>query len=200
MTNIAVIFYSSSGTNHQLAEAVADGAAKAGAEVRLRRVPETAPRSAIEANPMWRRWLDEEAPRIPEATPDDLDWADGVAFGTPTRFGIAASQMRAFVDTTGPLWSEGKLADKTYTAFTSAINPHGGSETTVLSMHVTFHHWGGIVVAPGYTDPTVYGAGGNPYGTSATTTTEGLPPPDEVLEAARHQGHRLADVTTRLNR
>ncbi|HEX2176436.1 MAG TPA: NAD(P)H:quinone oxidoreductase [Nocardioidaceae bacterium] len=199
MVNIAVLFYSSSGTNHETAQAVADGAAKAGAEVRVRRIGETAPRAAIEANPQWKQWVDEVAPTIEEATLDDLEWGHGVAFGTPTRFGNASSQMRSFIDTTGGLWAEGKLADKTYTAFTSAMNPHGGNETTLLSLYTTFYHWGGVVVAPGYTDPVVFAAGGNPYGTSHATTQRNNPPGDEVLEAARHQGYRLADVTARLH-
>lgn len=198
-TNIAVIFYSSTGTNHALAQAVADGAAKGGAgEVRVLRVPENAPRQAVEGNPAWKAWLDGPARDVPEATLDDLAWADGIAFGTPTRYGNVASQMKAFLDSSGPLWAEGKLVDKVVTGFTSAMNPHGGNESTLLALYNTMYHFGAIVVAPGYSDPAVFAGGGNPYGTSHATGQEGAPPSDAVLDAARHQGRRLAEVTSRL--
>ncbi|GAB2683953.1 NAD(P)H:quinone oxidoreductase [Thalassiella azotivora] len=199
MTRIAVVFYSSSGTNHAMAEALAEGARAEGAEVRVRRVPETAPREAVEGNDAWRRWVDEVAPSVPEASLDDLEWADGLAFGTPTRYGNVASQFQSFVDTTGGLWASGALADKVATAFTSAQNPHGGLEATLLSLYTTMFHWGCVVVTPGYTDDAVYAAGGNPYGTSHATGQEGAPPSEEVLAAARYQGGRLARTTARLH-
>jgi NAD(P)H dehydrogenase (quinone) len=197
--NIAVIFYSSTGTNHAIAQAVAEGAEKGGAaEVRVRRVAENAPQEAIEGNPEWKQWLEGPGSQIPEATPDDLLWADGVAFGTPTRFGNVSSQLKAFLDSTGPLWAEGKLVDKVVSGFTSAINTHGGNESTLLALYNTMYHFGAIVVAPGYTDPAVFEGGGNPYGTAHATGQDGEDPPEEVLAAARHQGRRLAEVTARL--
>ena len=162
---VAVIYYSATGTVHALAQAVAEGAASAGAEVRLRRVAELAPDSAIDQNPQWRRHADATA-SIPEASLEDLAWADAFAFGTPTRFGAPAAQLKQFIDQAGGLWQEGRLADKPVTAFTSAFNRHGGSEATILSLGNVFYHWGALIVPPGFTDPAVYAAGGNPYGTS----------------------------------
>ncbi len=198
MANIAVIFYSSSGTNAGTARGIAEGAQSTGAEVRVRRVPETAPREAVEGNPAWQEWLDGPAQQIDVATTDDLLWADGVALGTPTRYGNMTAQLKSFLDSTGPLWAEGLLAGKAYTGFTSAINSHGGNESTLLALYNTLYHFGGIVVAPGYTDPAVYGAGGNPYGTSHATGMDGTPAGEEVLAAARHQGRRLAEISAKL--
>lgn len=146
--NVAVIYYSATGTVHALAQAAAESAEKDGAEVRLRRVRELAPDSAIDANPAWREHL-LEAAEVPEASSDDLAWADVMIFGTPTRFGNPASQLAAFVDTTGPLWQQGQLADKVYTAFTASQTAHGGQESTLLALSHVFHHWGGIIVPPG---------------------------------------------------
>ncbi|HEX6470039.1 MAG TPA: NAD(P)H:quinone oxidoreductase [Streptosporangiaceae bacterium] len=195
MANIAVIYYSSTGNVHALAEALAEGAAAAGAEVRLRRVAELAPAEAIDRNPAWRAHLAAVA-GIPEATHDDLRWADAYAFGTPTRFGNVSSQLKQFIDTTAPLWAAGELADKPVTAFTSAINRHGGNESTLLALYNTMYHWGAIVVPPGYTHEAFSAAGGNPYGT-AHASGAGRPG-EEALAAARCQGERLARVAERL--
>lgn len=195
---IAVIYYSSTGTVHGLARAVAEGAADAGAEVRLRRVAELAPGQAIDQNPLWRRHADASRD-VAEARVEDLAWADGFAFGTPTRFGTPAAQLKQFIDQAGGVWQEGKLADKPVTAFTSAINRHGGSEATLLSLANVFYHWGALIVPPGYTDPIVYPAGGNPYGTSYVTgPPNGDGPDGAALDAARYQGRRLAAIAARL--
>jgi NAD(P)H dehydrogenase (quinone) len=195
MANVAVIYYSSTGNVHALAEALAEGAADAGADVRLRRVAELAPAEAIDSNPDWRAHHDGTV-ELPEATHDDLRWADAFAFGTPTRYGNVSSQLKQFLDTTAPLWAAGELSDKLATGFTSAINRHGGNESTLLALYNTMHHWGAIVVAPGYTHEAFSGAGGNPYGT-AHPSSEG-PPSEEVLAAAYHQGGRLARLAQRL--
>jgi NAD(P)H dehydrogenase (quinone) len=121
-----------------------------------------------------------------------------LAFGTPTRFGAPAAQLKQFIDQAGGLWQEGGLTDKPVTAFTSAFNRHGGSEATILSLANVFYHWGALIVPPGYTDPVVYAAGGNPYGTSFVTGPAGEGPDAAALEAARHQGRRLAQITIRL--
>jgi NAD(P)H dehydrogenase (quinone) len=191
MTKIAVIYYSATGNVHALAEAVAEGAAEAGAEVRLRRVAELAPKEAIDSNLAWRANADATAD-IPLATDEDVRWADGLALGSPTRFGNVSAQLKEFLDRTGPLWFAGELANKVATGFTSATNLHGGNESTLLAMYNTFYHWGAIVVTPGYTDESVTLAGGNPYGT-AHASAGGLPGP-EVLAAARYQGRRLAAI------
>lgn len=192
---VAVIYYSSTGNVHQLAQAVAEGAEKAGAQVRLRRVPELAPDAAIDANPAWRRHLD-AVRDVPTATLDDLAWADAYALGSPTRYGNIAAQLKQFIDTTGPLWQQGAMAGKPATGFTSAHNRHGGNESTTLALYNTFHHWGSIIVPPGYTSPIVYPAGGNPYGISHSGADA---PSPETLEAARYQGERLATIATRLS-
>ena len=167
MTKVAIVYYSSTGTTHAMAERVAQAAEKAGAEVRLRHVAETAPDEAVQSQDAWVAHREAVADQ-PVAQPDDLDWADVVIFGSPTRYGHVTSQLQAFIDTLGPLWSEGKLADKVYTAFTSTQTKRGGQETTLLALHTTFMHLGGIIVAPGYTDPSKF-VDGNPYGASKVT-------------------------------
>ncbi|MFG2004991.1 NAD(P)H:quinone oxidoreductase [Spirillospora sp. NPDC048911] len=194
--NVAIIYYSATGTVHALAQAAAEGAEKAGAHVRLRKVAETAPPEAINANPAWARHF-QDTSDVAEASLDDLAWADAVLFGTPSRFGNPASQLRAFIDTTGPLWFQGGLADKVYSAFTASNTAHGGQESTILALGNTFYHWGGIIVPPGYTDPIQFQSG-NPYGTSHVA---GDGPPGEVaLQAARHQARRVVDMTASLTR
>jgi len=190
----AIIYYSSTGTVHALARAAADGAEKAGAHVRLRKVAELAPPGAINANPAWGRHLQDTAD-VTEASLDDLDWADVVLFGTPTRFGTPASQLKAFIDTTGGLWQQGRLADKVYSALTATGTAHGGHESTLLALGNVFYHWGGIIVPPGYTDPVQFQTG-NPYGTSHLAA--GGPPDDVALEAARYQARRAVDTAAAL--
>lgn len=196
---IAVIYYSAMGTNYQLARAAEEAARTAGADVRLRRVAETAPAAAIASNPAWQRHYHATKNLVPEASLDDLEWADGYIFSVPTRFGNLAAQMKQFFDTAGPLWSQGKLANKPVTAMSSAQNPHGGQEATILNLYTTMYHWGAIVVAPGYLDQSVFAAGGNPYGTSAVATADGTVP-EPVLAAARFQAQRLVEVARRLKR
>jgi NAD(P)H dehydrogenase (quinone) len=192
MTKIAVIYYSATGNVHALAEAVAEGAVQAGAQVRLRRAAELAQAEAIDSNPQWRAHVDGTAD-VQVATNDDVRWADGLAFGSPTRFGNISAQLKQFLDGTGPLWAAGELANKVATGFTSASNRHGGNESTLLALYNTLHHWGAILVAPGYTDESVTQAGGNPYGTAHASA--GGPPTSDVLAAARYQGRRLAAIT-----
>lgn len=196
---IAVIYYSSTGTVHKLAAAVAEGAEEVGAEVRLRRVQELAPEEAIAANPAWAAHRDKTQGVIPEASLEDLLWADGLAFGTPTRFGNPSAQLKQFIDATGGLWLAGKLADKVATSFTSAANRHGGMESTILALNNVFYSWGAIIVSPGYTDPAVFAAGGNPYGVAFDSGLDGANEmPGEILAAARYQGARLARLTERM--
>ena len=131
---------------------------------------------------------------IPEVSHADLEWADAYFFSAPTRFGVPASQMRAFIDTLGPLWQAGKLAGKAVTATSSAQNPHGGQEATILSLYTTFMHWGAIIVAPGYADPVKFEDGGNPYGFS--TTAGGL---DETgRKSIAYQARRLVQTVGKL--
>lgn len=194
MSNVklAVIYYSMGGTNYQLAQWAAEGAKEAGAEVKIFKVPELAPQSVIESNPTWKAHI-EATKHIPEVKLEDLEWADAFIFSTPTRFGNMASQMKQFLDTTGGLWAKGKLANKVVSAMSSAQNPHGGQEATILSIYTTMYHWGAIVAAPGFTDPIIFGAGGNPYGTSVTVDQNGKMLED-VQAAVKYQAKRTVTV------
>lgn len=194
MANIklAVIYYSSTGTNYQLAKWAEEGGKAAGAEVKVLKVPELAPQGAIESNPAWKAHLD-ETKDVPEVTLDDLEWADAIVFSVPTRFGNLPAQMKQFLDTTGGLWFNGKLANKAVSAMASANNAHGGQEATVLSLYTTMHHWGAIIASPGYTDPVQFTSGGNPYGVSVTVDQEGNMQED-VEEAAKYQAKRTVQV------
>lgn len=193
---LAIVYYTTYGTNYEMASTAAQAAEDAGAEVRLRKVRETAPRAVVEGQEGWVA-QEKRTADIMEVSPSDMEWADAYLFSTPTRYGVPASQMRAFIDTLGPLWLEGKLANKAVTAMTSAQNPHGGQETTLLSLYTTFMHWGAVLVPPGYTDASIFAAGGNPYGVSVTATGEGLTQQDS--DAIRHQTRRLLEITGRLS-
>lgn len=194
---LAIVYYSTYGTNHQMAEIAAEAAREAGAEVRVRKVRETAPEEVVKSQEAWAAQLERTAD-IPVVTFDDMEWANAYLFSSPTRYGGAASQMRAFIDTLGPLWQQGKLAGKTFSAMAAAGNPNGGQETTIHTLYYTAAHWGAIIVPPGYTDPVIFQSGGNPYGTTVTATGEAL---SEASKAAiRHQARRLVEVTERLAR
>ena len=145
-----------------MAKRVAAAAESAGAEVRVRHVAETHDPASFAQNPAWTANY-EATKDLPAATGDDIVWADAVIFGTPTRFGSPAAQLRTFIDSLGGLWADGKLADKVYAGYTSSNTAHGGQETTLLSLYITLIHWGGIIVPPGYTDPCKF-VDGNPYG------------------------------------
>lgn len=193
--NIAVVYYSATGNVHSLAQALAEGAEKEGATVRLRRVAELAPTEAIDSNPAWRAHV-EATTDVALATHDDLSWADAYAFGSPTRFGNIASQLKQFIDTSTALWAAGTFADKAVTGFTSASNNHGGNESTLLALYNTMYHWGSIIVPTGYTDSAFSDAGGNPYGT-AHPSGAGRPD-DHAVTAAHAQGRRLARIASAL--
>lgn len=192
---LAIIYYSTYGTNHQMAEIAADAARAAGAEVRLRKVRETVAEGIVAGQDAWRAQAERTA-HVEEATNADLEWANAYLFSAPTRYGSAASQMRAFIDQTGPLWGTGKLANKAASAMSSAQNPHGGQEMTVQSFHTMFCHWGCIIVPPGYTDASQFAAGGNPYG--VTVTAGGQPIPETHKDAIRHQARRLVEFAAKL--
>jgi NAD(P)H dehydrogenase (quinone) len=191
---IAVIYYSSTGNVAAMAESLGAGAAAGGAEVRVRRVTELAPPEAIAYNPKWAEFVEKSAGE-PVATLDDVEWADALAIGSPTRFGGPASQMKAFLDTTGGLWAKGVLVDKVGTAFTSSSTAHGGLESTILAINNHFYHWGSIVLPLGYENEHLLKVSGNPYGASFVSR-KGATPDDDALMAARLQGERLARVTT----
>ena len=191
---VLVAYYSATGDVHALAKAVAQGAADTGAEVRLRHVEELAPELLISQNQAWGRHRS-EVTNEPTATLGDLEWADGIAFGTPTRFGNVAAQFKMFLDQAGTLWEEGKLINKVLTSFTASQTDHGGQESTILALNNTFYHWGAIVLPLGYTVHEVFNGGGNPYGASYTSGTRvGQLDPHTVASAVA-QGGRLARVS-----
>ena len=197
MTNVAVIYYSSTGNTHKLAVEAVESAVKAGAEVRLRRVAELAPAEAIAAKPGWAAHLAETSD-VPEASLDDLEWADVLLFGTPARYGLPAAQLKQFIDTTGGLWHQGKLANKVVSSFTSSATTHGGQESTLLALNNTFYHWSAIIVPPGYADPIQFApANGNPYGTSHVSGQNGSPG-EENLSAIGYQSRRAVEIATAL--
>jgi len=189
---VAIIYYSATGTTYQLARAIEEGARAAGAEVRFRKVRELAPEEAIAANQGWAAHR-LESQDVGEASNDDLTWADAVIFGTPTRYGLPAAQLKQFLDATGGLWAKGALVNKVCSSFTTAGTSHGGQETTIVNLNTTFYHWSAIIVGPGYADPIQFQSG-NPYGVSFTSNNGALKPDEVALNAARFQGRRVAEV------
>ncbi len=194
MSNVklAVVFYSMGGTNYQMAKWAKEGAEQAGAEVKLLKVEELAPQSVVESNEAWKATAD-ATKDVPVATSEDLEWADAIIFSTPTRFGVMSSQMKQFLDTQGGLWGSGKTVNKVVSAMTSAQNPHGGQEATVLSLYTAMMHWGAIIVPPGYSDGSIFEGGGNPYGTSVSVDQEGNMV-ENVEGAVKHQAKRTVTV------
>ena len=153
--------------------------------------PEITSPAGIATHPAGRAPADATAD-IEAASSDDVRWANGLAFGGPTRFGEISAPLKQFLEGTGPLWAGGVAADKVATGFTSASHVHGGNESTLLALYNTLYHWGAIIVAPGYTDAAVAPAAGYPHGTAPACS--GGPPGSDVLAAARHQGRRLAAI------
>lgn len=197
MTKLAIIYYSSTGHGTSMADILATAARDAGAEVRLRHIVETRDPQSFAENPAWSS--NYEATReLPAATGDDIVWADGVIFGSPTRFGSTAAPFQAFMDSLGGLWAKGALADKAYAAFTSTQTAHGGQETTLLGLYTSLMHFGGILVPPGYTDGIKF-ADGNPYGVSHVTGPENQNEIDDATRAAlQHMATRVIKVASAL--
>jgi NAD(P)H dehydrogenase (quinone) len=195
-TKILIAFYSRGGSTEALARAVAEGATAEGAEVRLRRAREFVGPEVMAQAPGWA----ENAARMNAAyeapTPDDADWADAIVFGTPTRFGNASAELKAYIDGLGGLWFQGKLNGKVGSAFVSTQSTHGGNESTILSLYNPMAHLGLIIVPTGYADAAVFKAG-TPYGASSVSGANPTPSADE-LEVARFQGKRVATVAKAL--
>ena len=195
-TKLSIIYYSTYGSNVQMAKWAEEAALKLGAEVRVRQIQELAPQAVIDSQPGWK--ANQEATKdIPVANSDDIVWADAVLFAVPTRFGNVPSQFKQFIDIQGGIWATGKTVNKAVSAMTSAQNPHGGQEATLLSLYTSMFHWGAIVVTPGYTDASVGLAGGNPYGTSVTINQEGKMV-ENVRPAVEHQVRRLLSVAGKI--
>jgi NAD(P)H dehydrogenase (quinone) len=199
---VLVLYYSMYGHVHRMAEAIAEGAKTVpGAEVDLRRVPETLPTEVLQK--MGAEEPQKAFAHIPVAAVDDLATADAILFGTPTRFGNMCGQMRQFLDATGGLWAQGALVGKVGSVFTSSATQHGGQESTILSFHTTLLHHGMIVVGLPYAFQGQMRideiTGGSPYGAStiAGGSGERLPSSNE-LEAARFQGNHVAAIARKL--
>lgn len=195
---ILIVFYSRNGTVEKLAEAIAEGAISVGARVRIRRARELVDPSVMARSAGWR----DEAARMNELyeapTVEDAAWADGLIFGSPTRFGAASSELRAYLETLGQLWVNGQLLNKVGSAFTSASAPHGGVETTILGLYPTLAHLNMIIVPTGYAHPNILRSG-TPYGAAAVTYgAERCPPTEEDLQVANFQGQRVARVAHNL--
>ncbi len=197
MTKLAIIYYSATGHGTSMARRVAAAAESAGADVRVRPVAETQDPQSFAHNPAWTANY-QATKDLPVATGDDIVWADAVIFGSPTRFGSPAAQLRAFLDSLGGLWAHGKLADKVYAGFTSSNTVHGGQETTLISLYLTLMHFGGVIVPPGYTDPAKF-VDGNPYGVSLVSTHDNIEHFDDATgNALDHLARRVVATAGRL--
>ena len=200
--NILIVYYSTYGHVHQMAQAIAQGVNEVnGAEAILRRVPETLPQDVLEK--MGALDAQQSMSQVPVCTVEELASADAVIFGTPTRFGNMCGQMRQFLDATGQLWAQGALVGKVGSVFTSSATQHGGQESTILSFHITLLHHGFVIVGLPYSfqgqmriDEVT---GGSPYGASTIAGGSGERMPSEnELAAARFQGNHVATIASKL--
>jgi NAD(P)H dehydrogenase (quinone) len=199
---VLVVYYSTYGHVHKMATAIAEGVKEVdGAEVEMRRVPETLPEEvlekmgAVEAQQTWAH--------VPVCTVEELAAADAVIFGTPTRFGNMCGQMRQFLDATGQLWAQGALVGKVGSVFTSSATQHGGQESTILSFHISLLHHGFVIVGLPYAFQGQMRideiTGGSPYGASTIAGGSGERMPSEnELDAARFQGRHVAEIASKL--
>jgi len=197
MAKMLVLYYSTWGHVETMAQAVAEGARAAGADVTIKRVPETMPpdvAASIHAK------TDQAAPI---AEPGELADYDAIVFGTPTRFGNMCGQMRNFLDQTGALWAKGALVGKVGSVFVSTASQHGGQETTITSFHTTLFHHGMVVVGVPYSVPELTNmteiSGGTPYGATTLANGDGSrQPSDNELAIARAQGRHVAEIAAKL--
>jgi len=196
--NILVVFYSRDGAVEALAKAVSEGARQAGAEVRLRRVHDIVPPAVMAHVPGWEERSKRMVAEYGAPLHGDVEWADGIIFGTPTRFGNVSAELKAFIDGLGGLWFQGKLNGKAAGAFTSTAGPHGGNETTVVSLYIPMAHLGFIIVPTGYTHEKLVQGHGTPYGASSISGQNSAPPTADDLDVARHQGARVTQVAAAL--
>jgi NAD(P)H dehydrogenase (quinone) len=200
MAKVLVLYYSAYGHIERMAHAIAEGAASvAGTTVTVKRVPELVPEEVVRKSGMK---ADQQAP---VATVDELPQYDAIVFGTPTRFGNMAAQMRNFLDQTGALWVNGALVGKVGSVFASTATQHGGQETTITSFHHTLLHHGMIIVGLPYAFPGLTRmdeiTGGGPYGATTLASGDGSRQPSEnELAGARFQGRHVADIAGRLVR
>lgn len=199
---VLIVYYSTYGHVYKMAEAVAEGAKSvAGAEVEIRRVPETLPPEVLEK--MGAVEAQKAFSHVPVCSIEELAQADALIFGTPTRFGNMCGQMRQFLDATGSLWAEGALVGKVGSVFTSSATQHGGQESTILTFHVTLLHHGLVVVGLPYAFQGQMRideiTGGSPYGASTIAGGDGSRMPSEnELAGAQFQGKHVAEIAAKL--
>ncbi len=194
---VLIAFYSRSGVTEALANAVAEGARSVGADVRLRRAREFVSPEVMAKAPGWKELAETMNRKYEAPTEADAEWADAIVFGTPTRFGNSSAELKAYIDALGGLWFQGKLNGKAGAAFGSSSTPHGGNESTLISLYNPMAHLGLIIVPTGYGDPVMFKAG-TPYGASSVSGTKSSPPTADDLEVARYQGRRVAQVAKAL--
>ena len=194
---ILIAFYSRNGSTEALAQAIAEGAHAEGAAVVLRRAREVVSRDVMAHAPGWIENADRMNAAYEAPSEADAESADAIIFGTPTRFGNVSSELKAYVDSLGGLWFQGKLVGKAGSAFVSTSSTHGGNESTNLTMYNFMAHLGLIIVPLGYGDPIMFQAG-TPYGASSVSGQENAPPTAADLEVARYQGRRVAQVARAL--
>lgn len=195
-TKILIAFYSRNGATEALANAVAEGARAGGGEIRLRRAREVVGPEVIARVPGWADAAARMNAAYPAPTEDDAVWADAIVFGTPTRFGAPASELRAYIDSLGGAWFQGKLNGKAGGAFGATSTRHGGNESTLLSLYNTMAHLGLVIVPTGYADGAMFKAG-TPYGATAVVPANAAPTEDD-LAVARFQGLRVTEVAAAL--
>jgi NAD(P)H dehydrogenase (quinone) len=194
---ILIALYSRSGVTEALANAIAEGARAAGAEVRLRRAREVVSAEVMARAPGWSEQAAAQNAKYEAPTEADAEWADAIIFGSPTRFGAVTAELKSFIDGLGGLWFQGKLNGKVGSAFASSSTPHGGNESTIISLYNPMAHLGLIIVPLGYADAAMFKAG-TPYGASAVSSNPPALPNADDLEVARFQGKRVATVARAL--
>ena len=197
--NILIAFYSRMGSTEALAQAIAAGAARAGAVVRMRRARELVGPDTMASVPGWSEAATRMNATYEAPTEADAEWADAIVFGTPTRFGSMSSELKAYIDGLGGLWFKGRLNGKVGSVFTSSSTPHGGNESTLISMYHPLAHLGLLIVPLGYADPVMFKAG-TPYGASSVSGQSATPPTADDLGVARFQGRRVTETAGALKR
>jgi NAD(P)H dehydrogenase (quinone) len=195
---ILIPFYSRTGTIEGLAKAVAEGAAAEGAEVRLRRAREFVSPEVMAQAPGWKEQAEAMNARYEAPTADDAEWADAIIFGSPTRFGAVSAELKAYIDSLGGLWMKGALNGKLGSAFGGSATPHGGNESTIISLYNPMAHLGLIIVPTGFADAAMFKGAGTPYGASVVSGNPPSGPTPEELDVARYQGRRVTQIAKKL--
>ncbi|QYE33563.1 NAD(P)H:quinone oxidoreductase (plasmid) [Polymorphobacter sp. PAMC 29334] len=194
---VLIVFYSRTGVTEALAASIAAGAREAGAEVRCCRTRELVTEDVMDLSPGWREsahWMNS---RYEAPTEKDAEWADAIVFGSPSRFGAPAAELKAYIDSLGGLWFQGRLNGKVASAFASSSTIHGGNETTILALYPPAAHLGMIIVPTGYADPILFEAG-TPYGASSVSENVSKAPSPSDLAVAHFQGGRITRVAAAL--